>query len=420
MAITVDSALSDSSTNPVENRAITNALNGKADTSSLPHGVPSGGTTGQVLVKSSNSDYAVEWQTVTTPSGTKNISITSNGTTSEDVTNYATASIITNVPASAVVSGTLNVDSSGTKDVTNYQYASVPAGTAGTPTATKGTVSNHSVTVTPSVTNSAGWVGSETKTGTAVTVQASELVSGTKSITQNGTGIDVTEYAAVDVSVSGGYTADEIAFGGMTGAVTVNGSSRIKTYAFYNQTGITSFSAPNTEGFDSYAFQNCSSCTTFYFPNATYMYAARAFAGCSSVQLLCFPKGGTYPYKTYLYNTTFENCSNLETIDLNVVTGLGNGSFTNCAKLTTIILRHTSVVTIGNTATFNGTPFASGGTGGTIYIPQSLYNALGTGTNDYKAASNWSTIDGYGTITWAKIEGSYYETHYADGTLIPT
>lgn len=33
---------------------------------------------------------------------------------------------------------------------------------------------------------------------------ASDLVSGTKSITENGTGIDVTNYASVDVNVSGG------------------------------------------------------------------------------------------------------------------------------------------------------------------------------------------------------------------------
>lgn len=80
----------------------------------------------------------------------------------------------------------------------------MPSGTAGTPTATKGSVSNHSVSVTPSVTNTAGYISGGTKTGTAVTVSASELVSGTKTISANGTGIDVTEYASVDVAVSGG------------------------------------------------------------------------------------------------------------------------------------------------------------------------------------------------------------------------
>lgn len=107
------------------------------------------------------------------------------------------------VSASELVSGTLNVTSSGTKDVTNYASASIPAGSA-TASATKGTVSNHSVSVTPSVTKSAGWINTGSSNGPAVTVSASELDSGTKSITQNGTGIDVVGYAAVDVSVSGG------------------------------------------------------------------------------------------------------------------------------------------------------------------------------------------------------------------------
>jgi hypothetical protein len=80
----------------------------------------------------------------------------------------------------------------------------MPSGTAGTPTATKGAVSNHSVSVTPSVTNTTGYITGSTKTGTAVTVSASELVSGDKSITENGNNIDVANYSTVSVNVSGG------------------------------------------------------------------------------------------------------------------------------------------------------------------------------------------------------------------------
>lgn len=75
---------------------------------------------------------------------------------------------------------------------------SVASGTAGTPVATKGTVSNHSVSVTPSVTNTAGYISGGSKTGTAVTVSASELVSGTYSVTSSGTK-DVTNYASASV-----------------------------------------------------------------------------------------------------------------------------------------------------------------------------------------------------------------------------
>lgn len=79
----------------------------------------------------------------------------------------------------------------------------MPSGTAGTPTATKGTVSNHSVSVTPKVTNTTGYITGSTKTGTAVTVSASELVSGSETKTANGT-YDVTNLASLVVNVSGG------------------------------------------------------------------------------------------------------------------------------------------------------------------------------------------------------------------------
>lgn len=79
--------------------------------------------------------------------------------------------------------------------------AAMPSGTAGTPTASKGTVSNHAVTVTPSVTNTTGYITGGTKTGTGVTVTAAELESGSKSITANGTDIDVSGYSTVDVAV---------------------------------------------------------------------------------------------------------------------------------------------------------------------------------------------------------------------------
>jgi hypothetical protein len=183
-----------------------------------------------------------------TPTGT--INITTNGT--HDVTNYASANVA--VPSSSPtlqsktatpseIAQTITADSGydglssvaveaidknyigsgvtrrtasdlyGEYDYGEYSvnvpkgyydksyYKAVPNGTAGTPTAAKGTVSNYSVTVTPSVTNTAGYITGGTKNGTAVTVSASELVSGTKSISENGTGIDVTNYSAVDVNV---------------------------------------------------------------------------------------------------------------------------------------------------------------------------------------------------------------------------
>lgn len=97
--------------------------------------------------------------------------------------------------------------SGATVNVPSGYYASnaskaVASGSA-TASATKGTVSNHSVTVTPSVTRTAGYVTAGTASGTAVTVSASELVSGSQTITENGT-VDCTNLAEIVVAVEGG------------------------------------------------------------------------------------------------------------------------------------------------------------------------------------------------------------------------
>ena len=143
------------------------------------------------------------------------------------------------------------------------------------------------------------------------------------------------------------------------------------------------------------------------------------YVGATSFQYCTALKVISLPTATKLYTSAFANCSNLETVELGQADFLRTNVFSGDRKLTTLILRGTNVCSLSNTNNFNSTPFWTGGTGGTIYIPKTLYDHLGDGTAlDYKAATNWSTIDGYGTITWAKIEGSYYETHYADGTVI--
>ena len=71
-----------------------------------------------------------------------------------------------------------------------------------TPTASKGTVSNHQISITPKATVTAGYVSAGTPSGTAVTVSASELVSGSQTVTTNST-YDVTNLASMVVNVSG-------------------------------------------------------------------------------------------------------------------------------------------------------------------------------------------------------------------------
>lgn len=110
----------------------------------------------------------------------------------------------------------------------------VASGTEGTPSATKGTVSNHSISVTPSVTNSAGYISGGTHTGTAVTVSASELVSGSETKTENGT-FDVTNLAELVVNVSSAPTYTATITGNTNSKVTYNGVdySGGSTFEFY-------------------------------------------------------------------------------------------------------------------------------------------------------------------------------------------
>lgn len=186
--------------------------------------------------------------------------------------------------------------------------------------------------------------------------------------------------------------------------------------AFYNFKTLVSCKLPNIESVESSAFYGCTALETFEAFSHPKINIG-AFQNCSKLRSPIVD-GVMHNYD----GNEFNGCALLPAVDLK--TGLFRGnSFYNCSSLHTLIIRETDrasgVPILSNINVFNGTPFASGGSGGTIYISKSAYDHLGDGTtSDYKAATNWSTLDGYGTVTWATIEGSYYETHYADGTPI--
>ena len=132
---------------------------------------------------------------------------TAHGADGEAIVGTASAASEPNLQAKTNISPTTSSQTitadSGYDGLSSVQINAMPSGTAGTPTATKGTVNNHSVSVTPSVTNTTGYITGGTKTGTAVTVSASELVSGSETKTANGT-YDVTNLASLVVNVSSG------------------------------------------------------------------------------------------------------------------------------------------------------------------------------------------------------------------------
>ena len=162
--------------------------------------IQTGGTL-QTITKSYTPTESQQTETITAGSGY-------DGIEEVDVTVGAISS--TYVGSGITRRDSTDLTASGaTVSVPSGYYASnaskaVSSGAAGTPTATKGTVSNHQVSITPSVTNTSGYISGGTINGTAVTVTASELASGNKAITQNGTDIDVVGYSTVSVDVQGG------------------------------------------------------------------------------------------------------------------------------------------------------------------------------------------------------------------------
>ena len=224
----------------------------------------------------------------------------------------------------------------------------------------------------------------------------------------------------VTISTSPSTVSPDTGYDAMTSVIATVGSDLDYLLKLNNNT-LTSYNLGSATKIRIYLFNGSSALTSLSAPNITYI-EREALSG-TGLTMLVLPSIqylGTDSYGSNRY-AACGGMSSLTTLDCGSgLVKIHNYSFQNDSSLTTIIFRSTSVVNCGATTCFNGTPFANGGTGGTIYIPKSLYDHLGDGTSlDYKAATNWATYDGYGTITWAKIEGSQYETHYADGTSVP-
>ncbi len=278
-------------------------------------------------------------------------------------------------------------------------------------------------------------------------IPVGEPPTGTKEITinQNGTTThDVTNYASAEITVDvPGYTVKDMANRRTITETTLDltGITWIMPYTFYNCDTFTSVYAPDVTTFGTaasgtsvgaYTFYSCSNLESIYFPKLTaYGSGGYQFAYCSKLTTINLPSGcgqHMFEYCTGLVNAVlrgsatwnsygFSGCTNLEVVDTSV-TALKTYEFSGCTKFKTLILRRTaSAATLSNINTFNETPFASGGTGGTLYVPSALIDT-------YKAAARWTTLfgdsraEGYANNQILPIEGSIYETKYADGSDI--
>ena len=224
--------------------------------------------------------------------------------------------------------------------------------------------------------------------------------TGTKQISANGTGIDVAEYASVDVSVptpvfTGNDFVDRYFSTADFESDKVFTITDIKLGAAFKARSIRLLKAT---GGSMYGLQ--------YFLNGSALVNYIVLPGVSDISV-----------------DFIKNVTSVLGVDLGTnLSTIRATAFTGCSSFDTLVIRKsTGVPTLANISAFNNSCFASGKTGGTLYV----YNDM---IASYQSASNWSTILGYTTNQIKSIESTHTDpnapvdltTHYIDGTLIPT
>lgn len=159
-----------------------------------------------------------------------------------------------------------------------------------------------------------------------------------------------------------------------------------------------------------YSFASCKNISTFTATGAITTFSTYTFTGASAdhkmtVREIHLPNLGTSIALNLNFGsaTAANACQSLEVCDIGKAKSIAANTFANCYKLQTLIMRRTSVTTCANVSAFLNTPLRGySSRTANIYVPEDLIDT-------YKAASVWSTINGYGYVTWNKLEGSIYE-----------
>lgn len=181
----------------------------------------------------------------------------------------------------------------------------------------------------------------------------------------------------------------------------------LQNYMFSNCKKLFKINLPNVKSFNSgsqtygYTFNNVGAESVNKFklilPSLNSIGINRGvFAGCGAT-IISFPRmtGASG------YGDCFKGCK-AQIIDLGSTIAIYSSSFTDSENLDTLVIRKTTVLSLPNISAFNGTPFASGGTGGEVYVPGSLIEG-------YQNATNWSTLYNSGTLKLKAIEDSIYK-----------
>lgn len=176
--------------------------------------------------------------------------------------------------------------------------------------------------------------------------------------------------------------------------------TQVKQYLFAGCTNLTQINFPALTTINTYAFYKCGF-SSFVTENYVNLWS-NCFRECANLETVVL-KGGCYRIDI----SVFERCTALQAVDCASFDrfGINGGAFYYTGAIEALILRQTDSV-VNLSAAIPASSALT--TTGYIYVPAALVDT-------YKAATNWSVVAS--RIT--SIEGSYYETHYANGTPIP-
>lgn len=210
--------------------------------------------------------------------------------------------------------------------------------------------------------------------------KSGEMVSGT-----------ITEYSNQEITYLRRY-----AFAHCTNLVRVNLPSALTVtdYAFGPCVSLIEVNLPKAQSFGVRAFDNCTALKTITLPSATNL-GSVVFRTCTGLERAVFPVLANLP-------ETFYGCTSLRFCELGAASQIAAKAFNSCTNFNTLVIRASSVCSLGNVNAFDGTCFAASGAGGTVYVPSALIS-------EYQAATNWSTLYAAGTCNFVAIEGSEYE-----------
>ena len=296
------------------------------------------------------------------PSGKKAISITENGTTKHDVTEFAEAEVTVNVPQTGITpSGVKEITSNGTHDVTEFAQAKVNVPVPEAPSGVKEISVKENGVTTHDVADFAQ---------AKVTVAVPEP-TGEKAITTNGKH-DVKSFASVDVNVPVGVNPSGTKEINITqnGSVTDNvrnfenvkvnvnvptggGGDELKNF-LTRSSKVTSFSDDAITEVGDYAFRKLLGLKSVSLPNCTNV-GMYAFADCKMLTDVDLPNCTTLEEGAFYINTSDRDLQNpqLANVHLPKVTEIPMYCFNGQESLTT--LKCEKCMSIKNYAFFNGT-----------------------------------------------------------------